>query len=202
MIEPGSIDWQLLLSPLLDPTHRLFWPFLLSSLALAVLAWGWERAFSQQESEPGGLLAFLFPSTVWLHRSALLDYRLLIFKQVTRLLLVIPWGLTTFTATAWVVHRLHDLFGSPSTPAVEPWLLTLVYSAVLFLVWDLSRYILHRLLHRLPLHCSGHGLFLLVTYASALSVLLLLVGNLAVLDFELRTIQTKQCWCEPNAEHE
>ena len=156
MIESGSIDWQLLLSPLLDPTHRLFWPFLLSSLALAVLAWIWERAKSGPDARVDGLLPFLFPREIWLHRSALLDYKLLIFKQVGRLFMVMPWGLTTFVATAWVVRRMHSLFGAPSAPVVEPWLLTLLYTTVLFLVWDMSRYILHRMLHGVPLLWQFH----------------------------------------------
>ena len=156
MTETRSIDWQLLASPLLDPTHRLFWPFLLSSLALAVGAWIWEGRLARSGPKALGLLTFLFPREVWLHRSALLDYQLLLFKQVTRLFMVVPWGLTTFAATAWVVRRLHNTFGTPQAPHVEPWLLTLLYTTVLFLVWDLSRYVLHRMLHKIPLLWQFH----------------------------------------------
>ncbi len=156
MIESWSIDWQLLANPLLDPTHRLFWPFLLSSLALAVGTWMWERTRRDSEPRAPGLLAFLFPGAVWLHRSALLDYQLLLFKQVTRLFMVVPWGLTAFAATAWIVRRLHDTLGTPDAPQIEPWLLTLLYTAVLFLVWDLSRYVLHHMLHKIPLLWQFH----------------------------------------------
>ena len=53
---------------------RTYWPFLLASLPLAVLA-GWRSGFRLR-----GALAKLLSPAYWLHRSALVDYQLWVFN--------------------------------------------------------------------------------------------------------------------------
>ena len=47
-----------------------------------------------------------------------------------------------------VSTTLDDVFGIPTVAAPEPWMLSLGYSLVLFVLWDLSRFITHLALHK------------------------------------------------------
>ena len=52
------------------------------------------------------------------------------------------------------------MFGVPEVPAWSAGVVTVLYSVSLFVCWDFSRYLLHRLLHRVPalweLHLVHH----------------------------------------------
>ena len=134
------------LQPLVDPSHRIFWPFLLSSLALAVVA---GRLRPRNPEAPSAFEA-LFARRILGHRSAIVDYQLAILQSAVRVLGFLPWSLSAVGVTGGVVSAMDRWFGMPDAPEFSPLTTTILYSVVLFLCWDLSRYILHRLLHELP----------------------------------------------------
>ena len=135
---------QALMGPLLEPLHRVFAPFLLTSLLLAVVV-GLRSGARLPE-----LPSYLFPRRLWLHRSALVDYQLCFCKGLLRWAGVVPWGLASWGLAAGLVSFLDAQFGIPDLPVTSAFVLTALYSTVLFLVWDSSRYVLHRLLHQVP----------------------------------------------------
>lgn len=125
---------------LLDPRERTFVVALLFS-ALVVGALAWRRG-------SGGLRARQF----W-NPSARVDYGLILAKPLIFTLLTLPSALTTLgvamatirfarTQEAWL-GSMGVLSGSLSPTAV-----TLLYTLVLFVVWDFSRFALHWLMHR------------------------------------------------------
>ncbi|MCC6872754.1 MAG: sterol desaturase family protein [Sandaracinaceae bacterium] len=121
---------------LLDPDQRVFWPGLLSAAVIAALA--------------GGQLKRYVDPKLWAHPSALLDYQLLLANAGIRILLVAPLGLSAFAVAVGVADALDRWLGIPAAPDWPDALVTAAYSIVLFLVWDLSRYALHRLAHEVP----------------------------------------------------
>jgi Fe(3+) dicitrate transport protein len=139
-----------LVEPLLDPLHRVFAPFLATSLLLAVFV-GLRSGLRPRE-----LPSFLFPRKLWLHDSALVDYQLCLCKGLVRWAGLVPWGLASWGLAAGLVAFLDRRFGIPEAIEFNPFLLTGLYSVVLFLVWDSSRYVLHRLLHRVPFLWQFH----------------------------------------------
>lgn len=133
---------------LLDPRERTFVVALLFS-AVVVLVLAWRRGAT-------GVRARQF----W-NPSARVDYGLILSKPLVLALFTLPSVLTTFgvamatirllkTQDAWV-GPMGALAGTVPTVAV-----TLVYTAVLFVAWDFSRFGLHWAMHRSSLLWQFH----------------------------------------------
>ncbi len=138
----------------LDPRQRVFWPCLLTSAALAVLT-----LLVARRGRPGKarfVARFLFDRRVWLHPSSRLDYQLLFANALVRLVLVAPLGLSAFALAAWSVAFLDRHLGAPAPSSWSSGAVTAVYTVTLFLAWDFSRYLLHRLAHQVPLLWEIH----------------------------------------------
>ena len=130
-----------------DPRQRVFWPCLLISALVAVIALVLGR-----RGRPGKLrfvLRFLLDRRVWLHPSSLLDLRLLVANVVIRALLVAPLGLSAYALALALVSGLDGWIGAPAPSSLSPAAVTGLYTAVLFVAWDGSRYLLHRLAHEI-----------------------------------------------------
>ncbi len=132
------------MSAFMSPTRRVFVPFLLSSAAIATVVWaiGYRRRCS--------LVAFVFPRSIWLHRSALLDYRLALMRALLQVAvlaaLVVP-----VNAVALVVARaLWRHVGFVPVNALGDTTILVLFSAAAFAADDLARYGVHRLSHRVP----------------------------------------------------
>ena len=67
-----------------------------------------------------------------------------------------PHGLASFGLAAGLVALLDAQLGSAPQIEIAASTVTTLYTLVLFLVWDLSRYLLHRLLHAWPLLWRFH----------------------------------------------
>ena len=144
-----------------DPSERLYWLYLLSAvlISLAVSArFLFIHLRSQQNTKQlfkrtnlTNLLKEAFQLNTWLHPSAMVDYQLLLFKGILRVifagkLLVSAFMLAHLIASGLMVH-----LGSFKPPSFfSPTLVSLIYTVVLFVCWDFSRYVLHRLLHKVP----------------------------------------------------
>jgi len=82
------------------------------------------------------------------HRSTRLDLQLLIGNQLLDALGALPTLFGSFWLATHVVFAL-DRVVRPELSA-PGWLIGLAYSVVLFLAWDASRYVLHRITHEVP----------------------------------------------------
>lgn len=138
--------WQSLLEPLralIDPSRRVFLPFLLGSLALALWTFhrrGLRASWRQQ----------LFPREIYLHPSAILDYKLLFAKALLRVLLFAPLFLSTVAITAAVAVFLRAQLGAAPASSLSGVAVGLLYTVAAFLLDDWTRYALHRAMHRVP----------------------------------------------------
>lgn len=151
---PGPLHTVLdaLAAPVLDPASRTFWGGLVAAAILAlVLRWLW-RGEGLFGALRGGLRST--GRALW-HRSSRLDLQLVAGRQLLRALGVLPvLGASLWVAT-WMVRGLDATLGRPTLDA-PAWVATLVYTAALFVAWDLSRYVLHRLMHRVPVLWAFH----------------------------------------------
>ncbi len=132
-----------------DPGQRLFWLALIGSLVLALFVFVMTRPRGRP-IRGSDFLAFLFPRDVWLHPSALMDVRLMFAKAALRTVFVAPWAVSAYglaVATASILNHHFGLADDSTWPSV--WVTT-VYTVVLFVAWDASRYLVHRLMHRIP----------------------------------------------------
>lgn len=134
---------------LLDPTRRLFVPFLLSAAAIA-----WLVAVLRGVSASAAARA-LVDRRLWLHRSALADYQLVALKALVRALFAGLSGVSALVVAGSTVAVLRSLAPSPALRAPLA-LVAALFTLTAFIVEDLSRFALHALMHRVPLLWAFH----------------------------------------------
>lgn len=137
------------LRALVDPNERIFWLFVLSSLAMPWIVLGVRRGTR-------ALVLGLAARRIWREGSARADVTLVFVKAVLFGLLEVPWATATVGATLWVGLSLHDVFGAAPQLGWSPLTIGAAYTVVLFLGWDLSRFLVHLAMHRVPLLWSFH----------------------------------------------
>lgn len=144
-----------LLAPVLDPGSRTYWPLCLLALAIA----GPHHLIVHRRRPRAAwrtLIRATFAPHLWRQPSAWVDLQLVLVRRSLVLLAgVTELGLTYAFATR-IVRALDAGLGIPAIPALHPLLVTVVYTAALFIVWDLSRYLLHRWMHENPLLWEFH----------------------------------------------
>lgn len=129
---------------LTDPDERIYWLFLLSSVVLATLV-AWRAPEHGRAS-----LRELLGARLWTHTSSWLDIKLLVTKTVGGALFAGGLVGSAHLFAARVVGFLDGALGGPPSLEVPPLVVGVVYTVVLFVAWDLSRYLLHRLMHEVP----------------------------------------------------
>lgn len=132
------------LSYILRSDHRIFWPYLLGNLLVALL-WLTVSGRLDRRSVSG-----LFSPRVWLHPSTRLDLKLIFAKPVIHALFFAPWLFTSLALARFLVTILDRHLGIPSPLLLPTWQVTALYTVVLFLAWDASRYLIHRWAHEVP----------------------------------------------------
>lgn len=155
-----------LIAALFDPQKRLFWGYLLSAAVIA-LAW---LIFGGGHS-PAQALGRLFAREAWLSRSALADYRQMAIN--TGIMLVLsPRLLSQLGLSILMFEWLHGVFGGRPVLGTDwpGWTVASLFTACLFVVDDLSRYVVHRLLHQVPLLWSFHKVHHTATSLNPLTV--------------------------------
>jgi sterol desaturase/sphingolipid hydroxylase (fatty acid hydroxylase superfamily) len=140
-----------LLSATAHPDTRVSAPYLLGALLIGVVLWA-VRARS------GSLAAFLFPRAVWLHRSALLDYRLLVVRWALDLLVLGSLSLSATAIGISIARLLWHNVGILPRWELAGWVIAASFSVAAFIAEDFARYWLHRLCHRVPALWELHKL--------------------------------------------
>lgn len=129
------------LSSLLDPSTRVFGPFLVGSALVALVA------LLLRGLTLGRAARELFSPRVWLHRSALADYRLIAARAALRALLFGVRGVSTLVVAALAMAWLRRHLGLPSVHAPAA-LVGAAFMLSVFVAEDAVRFSLHRLMHR------------------------------------------------------
>ncbi len=131
-------DWFSLLDA---PEERLFWPYLVSALGIALLAGALGRV---------SLRTDLFTRALWWHPSARADYGLFVVRAIISVLVVAPLLVSSTVVAVKVVLLMSKWLGAPPAWPLGPLATTLSYTALLFIASDATRYLLHRAMHAAP----------------------------------------------------
>lgn len=134
---------------LYDPNKRLFWGYLLATLAFAALVW--IRSNSNKS-----LFSFLFPKSVWLHQSAKHDYVVWLINAALKTLLIIPLLFSAAPIAIELSFFLERSFGDKPPLFLDKTYVAISFTLMLFLLDDLSRYLLHLLMHKVPALWAFH----------------------------------------------
>lgn len=132
---------------------RFHWTSLLAATVIAYIAWLWQRRQEPQETETK-FLRFLFPSRVWLHRSALLDYRFVLFDKVA--LGALLGLLVLFFGPKQIDRAVEGGAWALDNAAQANLGVAVAYTVALLLTEDFFRYWAHRLMHVSPFLWQFH----------------------------------------------
>jgi Fe(3+) dicitrate transport protein len=143
MTDPLTRLLTAILHPLTDPAQRLAVPALVIGALVAV-------AFMLLQQPALGLRGALWqtlrPDT-WAHPSSRLDLQLFLTRRLLAALSLAPAGGAALGLAITVALGLNRALGEAPLRLWDPALVASLYAATLFVAWDLSRYLLHRLMH-------------------------------------------------------
>lgn len=143
---PGAL-WVGLTEPfasLGEPQKRTYAPFLVCACMLASGVWLFRVRGKRS------LRGFLFPKQVWLHPSAVFDYRFLFVRSLVRTVLLAPVTVSSFAVAMAVARFLwRNVVIWPDRMLSDTTIMVLLSLSV-FLCEDFARYWQHRLIHRVP----------------------------------------------------
>jgi sterol desaturase/sphingolipid hydroxylase (fatty acid hydroxylase superfamily) len=141
------------LKPLLAFLHHdsfLYWPFILSTLLIAMLAWRFTRARGDLDPAKPHWKEFFdryLSRRLWWHASSRLDYR---FYFVNAILFPLILGPLLFSTDS-IAAALGSLFGMPDAQSAAPsFRAALAYTVLFFIAYDFGRFVAHSLLHDIP----------------------------------------------------
>ena len=137
---------------LLDPRKRVFVGYLASAFAIALALQLVAARVALRQS-----LARLFSRKIWWSRSARADYRIAVLNQAI-MMGVAPRLVSSLAVATLLFESMHVWFdGRPLfLPDAPGWAVAGLFTLSLFLLDDLTRYLLHRGLHAWPVLWCFH----------------------------------------------
>ncbi|EWH12121.1 fatty acid hydroxylase [Catenovulum agarivorans DS-2] len=141
-----------LASNITDANKRVFVVYLASSCAIAICVY----ALNHNTRQKKGLYQYLFNKTIWLHPSALADYQLMFINKFIKVLLISPFLFAAAPLAIEIYLFINQTFALSSRPVVGSQSALWVFTLVLFLLDDFSRFLLHWLMHKIPLLWRFH----------------------------------------------
>jgi iron(III) transport system substrate-binding protein len=139
-----------------NPTKRMFFGYLIAAFVLALAL----TLIASRGGRGAGMKAGLrriFSRSIWWSASAKADYKMIAINQAVTMV-VAPRLVTRMVVATAIFGALHEIMGSrPDLGTAWPtWSIVLCFTLCHFLVDDLSKYLVHRALHRWPLLWAFH----------------------------------------------
>jgi sterol desaturase/sphingolipid hydroxylase (fatty acid hydroxylase superfamily) len=137
---------------LIDANKRIFGIYLVSAILLAIPAYLVQKNHFRLRAFWG----YLFNKKIWLHPSARLDYKLFIVNRVLKILISAPIVLTMVPIAIGFSDLLETVFGKITPMTNNSIIVISIFTFILFLLDDLTRFILHLALHKVPILWDFH----------------------------------------------
>lgn len=143
---------------LTQPNHRTYWLYLLVSVFIAWVMQctrAWSKYFHAQRDtshpKPHPIRYLTHSIKPLLNQQARLDYTYFLINWCIKVLCIMPLLISANTVAQWCVDHTHTtLFTASQWLSVNTWSyesIAIVYTLVLFIINDASRYALHRAMH-------------------------------------------------------
>lgn len=131
-----------------SPESRIFWVYIVSSFAMAIIPY--VLYYRNRTNSPyKSFLAYCFPKEVYLHPSAIVDYKIWIVGQILRPMSIAFRALTVAGIATGTVWALTSVFGELDLLEWN-WTTGLVFSIAYFVVVDFAAYVEHPMFHHHP----------------------------------------------------
>ena len=135
-----------------NPQKRIFWGYLLSALAIAIL---WMVFIKRKRISTS--IRIIFSPQIWLSKSSRSDYKILLINKIIMLALS-PLLFSQLAIATLLFYGLHDIF--PSRPLFfadsSTWVISVLFTTYYFLLDDFARFYIHRLMHLWPALWAFH----------------------------------------------
>lgn len=152
MLDFLSLNFTELAQYFWDANKRIYYVYLLSALLLAIPVF---YAKNKQISLKS-FINFVFPKSVYTHHSAKHDYALLITNKLIKSALF-PFVLFSMAPIAIAVSSLLETsFGYIEPVTSAKLIIITVFTTLLFIADDFTRFLLHYLLHKVPFLWEFH----------------------------------------------
>ena len=135
-----------------DPGKRLFWLHLLSAAALAFLYF----RFSSTQLSYREMLSKLLNPRYWWNRSTQLDYALFVLNSFLKVVLFAPVLGGQVVLSLTVTRFLHFNVAESHIYIWPPLAISIVFTLVAFVFDDFTRFLVHALMHKIPLLWRVH----------------------------------------------
>jgi sterol desaturase/sphingolipid hydroxylase (fatty acid hydroxylase superfamily)/creatinine amidohydrolase/Fe(II)-dependent formamide hydrolase-like protein len=129
-------------------TSLFWWPFLLSSIAIA-LAVFW-AGHGRSRAALGEFRRRFLSGRIWLHPSTRADYRFYLVNFFLYPLFFGPLTVGGATIAEALQSALSATFGPIDGPAVDLAIARAIYTVAFFVAYDFGRFVAHSLLHDVP----------------------------------------------------
>ena len=128
---------------------RLHWVQLVEALLLAAIVYRMGRQVKPRDGWRG-FTRYCFPGRIYRHRSARVDYQLLCMNACFGFFFNVTWRVNAVLMTGVFTSGLIWMFGPP--PRAQEWspLSLAALTVLLIVVEDLTNYLYHVMLHKLP----------------------------------------------------
>ncbi|OUR96967.1 hypothetical protein A9Q84_11565 [Halobacteriovorax marinus] len=124
------------------PANRLYFLYLISSLIIVFL-------FSKEGRK-------IFSKKYWLHQSAVFDYKIFLFNQFLKILVIIPLMFSVFQVSSLMLSFLYQVFGNVKALVVSDQNLVWIFTITSFVLNDFARFFMHFLMHKIPVLWNFH----------------------------------------------
>lgn len=131
---------------LFDSNKRIYWVYVLSSMLIASL-----YLFVNKKERKINL-----SKKLWLHQSAVLDYKYFVLSFFIKTLLIMPLLFGINEVSLFTYEYLLDSYGFIKVTSLSYTQVMVLFTLSLFVISDFTRYLLHRLLHSIPFLWEFH----------------------------------------------
>ncbi|WP_199611150.1 sterol desaturase family protein [Flocculibacter collagenilyticus] len=144
-----------------DANQRIYYGYLLSTLVLTIPVYFFYHHVDSSKNHTSkktaaGFIGFLFPKRIWLAKSAKHDYGLWIINRFIRALIFAPIIVAMVPIAIGFSDWLSSWFGDISPLTKDRSTIIFFFTLLLFIIDDLTRFILHFLLHKVPILWDFH----------------------------------------------
>jgi len=131
---------------LFDANKRIFIGYSVLALLLAFLVYGCRKT----KKSSRGFFRYVFAKKIWWAPSARQDYQLWIYNRILKALLFGPMVLTMVPIALGTTELFEWGMGKRAPIALSDTMVVSIFTVLLFIADDFSRFILHYALHKVP----------------------------------------------------
>lgn len=147
--------WDRFLTPIDDPTSRLFHLNILFSIVFILIWSQFNRTSLRKIIDLRYLNQIFFNKKYWWNTSTRTDYQLYFLNSVLKIIIFIPYLDFTFRFSVYLISKLNLLFPQNNGISTD-FVNLLVFSIFAFVLDDFLRFFHHYLMHRIPILWSLH----------------------------------------------